>query len=205
MSETRNQLLSKVRKITEALPDRTPLPDTREVAALKSRLVPNANDEATLAATFAKRWKEASGLLLESVADLKTFLKAENVGDGYIDPSVLPMLGIEELAGARTEYDRARVDAIQFGITRASLGVAETGTVVLKDRVTSNRLAALAPWVHIAVLKKSEIVATLGDAVAQFGDDPSIVFVTGPSKTADIEGILIEGVHGPGRQAVLLV
>jgi L-lactate dehydrogenase complex protein LldG len=36
-------------------------------------------------------------------------------------------------------------------------------------------------------------------------DDPNIIWVTGPSKTADVEGILIQGVHGPGVQACLLV
>jgi L-lactate dehydrogenase complex protein LldG len=43
------------------------------------------------------------------------------------------------------------------------------------------------------------------DALLAPDEDPNVIWVTGPSKTADVEGILIEGVHGPGEQAVLLV
>jgi L-lactate dehydrogenase complex protein LldG len=43
------------------------------------------------------------------------------------------------------------------------------------------------------------------DAIAAFGESPNIIWCTGPSKTADVEGILIEGVHGPGEQIALLV
>lgn len=49
------------------------------------------------------------------------------------------------------------------------------------------------------------LVRTIPDAIAAFGDSPNIIWCTGPSKTADVEGILIEGVHGPGEQIALLV
>ena len=48
-------------------------------------------------------------------------------------------------------------------------------------------------------------VCNVAQAVALLGDDPNIIWATGPSKTADVEGILIEGVHGPGRQIALLM
>jgi L-lactate dehydrogenase complex protein LldG len=83
--------------------------------------------------------------------------------------------------------------------------IAETGTIILKDRDTTNRLAALAPWVHIAVGHSDSIHRTLLDAIDAFGDDPNIVMVTGPSKTADVEGIMIEGVHAPGEQILLRI
>jgi len=49
------------------------------------------------------------------------------------------------------------------------------------------------------------VVQSVAQAVAMLGDDPNTIWVTGPSKTADVEGILIEGVHGPGRQIALLM
>jgi len=49
------------------------------------------------------------------------------------------------------------------------------------------------------------VLANVAQAVAVLGDDPNVIWCTGPSKTADVEGILIEGVHGPGRQIALLM
>ena len=104
-----------------------------------------------------------------------------------------------------TEYVRERYDDYQFGITRASGAIAESGTLILDDFQTSHRLAALSPWVHVAVLSRDTIHRTISDAIAAFDDSPNITWCTGPSKTADVEGILIEGVHGPGEQIALLV
>ena len=202
---TRETLLQRVRTATEALPNRTPLPPAEAVAALGSRLIPTAEMQEAVVEAFCARWREASGVLLRSVAELEAFLQAEGAAVGYADPAALALLGVESLPGAATVYERAQVDTLQFGVTVAFGGIAESGTVMLTDRGTSNRLAALAPWVHIAIVRKDRIHRSLTDAIASFDDDPSIVFVTGPSKTADIEGILIEGVHGPGRQAALLV
>lgn len=205
MSGVREKLLEKVRSLTEPLPDRTPLPSKETIDALRSRLVPEGHSEEALCEAFLQRWTEASGVVIDGAEGLKAFLEKEGVTCGYADPAVLELLGVSDLPGMVSEYDRKRVDELQYGITMGSAAVAESGTVVLTESGTPNRLAALAPWVHVAVVKRSEVVARLGDAIANFGTDPSIVFVTGPSKTADIEGILIEGVHGPGRQAVILV
>ena len=76
---------------------------------------------------------------------------------------------------------------------------------MLNDATTSRRLAALAPWVHVAVVERATIFSDLPDAVAALGDDRNVIWCTGPSKTADVEGILIEGVHGPGEQIALIM
>jgi L-lactate dehydrogenase complex protein LldG len=104
-----------------------------------------------------------------------------------------------------TEYDRARYDDYTFGITRATGAIAESGTLILNDEQTSDRLAALSPWIHVGVLQKEEILRTIPDAIDAFGSSPNIIWATGPSKTADVEGILIEGVHGPGEEIALLL
>jgi L-lactate dehydrogenase complex protein LldG len=125
---------------------------------------------------------------------------------GYCDPVLWP--GLAPHFGAdftvETEFDRTRIDDYAFGITRAAGGVAETGTIILTDASTSRRLGALTPWVHIAVLNRSEIFADLSQAVAALGDDPNVIWCTGSSSTADVEGILIRGVHGPGVQIALV-
>lgn len=58
---------------------------------------------------------------------------------------------------------------------------------------------------YVAVLKRSEMLRTIPDAIAASGDSLNIIWCTGPSKTADGEGILIEDVHGPGEQIVFLI
>ena len=63
----------------------------------------------------------------------------------------------------------------------------------------------LAPWVHVATIRRAQIFPDIPAAIAAMPADPNIIWCTGPSKTADVEGILIEGVHGPGVQVALLL
>ena len=157
---------------------------------------------------FARNFKYVNGRPMDSVEKLIGFLEANNQRHGYCDPALYDAIG-SKLAAAgltvETEYDRSRYEDYQFGITRATGAIAESGSVILDDDRTSHRLAALSPWVHVAVLERSEIHRTIPDAIAAFGDSPNIIWCTGPSKTADVEGILIEGVHGPGEQIALLL
>jgi L-lactate dehydrogenase complex protein LldG len=156
---------------------------------------------------FSRNFKYVNGRPMESVEELIGFLDGNNQRHGYCDPALFDSIG-SKLAAAgltvETEYDRERYDDYQFGITRATGAIAESGSVILDDERTSHRLAALSPWVHVAVVNRSEIHRTMPDAIAAFGDSPNIIWCTGPSKTADVEGILIEGVHGPGEQIALL-
>ena len=157
---------------------------------------------------FSRNFTAVNGKPMTSISQLADFLKTNNQFHGYCDPALFDRIG-SQLAAAgltvETEYDRNRYDDYQFGITRATGAIAETGSVIIDDERTSHRLAALSPWVHIAVVERSEIHRTIPDAIAAFGDSPNIIWCTGPSKTADVEGILIEGVHGPGEQIALML
>lgn len=100
----------------------------------------------------------------------------------------------------------AQFDA-DIGITDADAGLAETGTIIVRSDHSRSRGTFLVPPVHIAILRTSRILPDMLDFWGEFsGPMPtSMVFITGPSKTADIEGILITGVHGPGAVHVVLV
>lgn len=95
---------------------------------------------------------------------------------------------------------------VDVGVTDVQGAVAETGSIVCAAGVGRGRGLSLVPPVHVAVVRASQIVADLVDLFGSFGEVASgVVLITGPSKTADIEGVLITGVHGPREVHVVLV
>ncbi len=202
MSSDRDTILAGVRAALAPLAARAPLPDwDRDLVRVRT-LQPAAD----LWARFAARLTAVNGTPLTAVADLVALLEKNQWRRGYCDPALWPQFqgAFPAHFTVETAFDRTRVDDYDFGLTAAAGAIAETGTLILTDRGTSSRLAALAPWVHIAVLRREQIYADLSAALAALPDDPNVIWVTGPSKTADVEGILIEGVHGPGVQVALL-
>lgn len=203
MSNDRELILKRVRDALAPLKERAPLPEWDQELVHVRTIQPTTD----LWALFAERMQLVNGTPLTEVAELVALLEKNNWRRGYCDPAIWLRLAAAFPAGftVETTYDRTRVDDYDFGITAASGAIAETGTLVLTDGGTSSRLAALAPWVHVAVLKRDQIHADIVAALTALPADPNIIWVTGPSKTADVEGILIEGVHGPGVQVALLV
>ncbi len=105
-----------------------------------------------------------------------------------------------------TGREVARADV---GISGAKLAVAETGSLLISHDGVSELVAALPP-VHIALIRADQIVETLDEAFAfcqrELERTPrDFVFVTGPSRTADIELTPVIGVHGPRELIVILL
>jgi L-lactate dehydrogenase complex protein LldG len=95
---------------------------------------------------------------------------------------------------------------VDAGVTTVDAALAETGTLVLHAAAGHGRGLSLVPATHIALLRAGDIVPDMLDYWARPRPETSSrVFITGPSKTADIEGELIEGVHGPAVVHVILV
>ena len=97
--------------------------------------------------------------------------------------------------------------ACDAGVTTAQWGIAETGTLVLESARERSRLLSLVPPIHVAVLSTRCICESLGDALDRVRRAAShaITFITGPSRTSDIELTLVVGVHGPQTVHVLLL
>jgi L-lactate dehydrogenase complex protein LldG len=99
--------------------------------------------------------------------------------------------------------------SVDASITGVSAAIAETGTIVCPSGPGLARGASLIPPVHIAVVSVEQLLPDLYDYLAAFNDVAALPtnanLITGPSKTADIEGILITGVHGPGDVHVVLL
>ena len=202
-SDDRESILSRVRGALAPLHERAAMPDyTTELAVMRQMM--GSRDGLVV---FSERLALVNGIALTDPVALVARLRENKWLHGYCDPALWPALA--PFFGAdfivETTYDRKRVDDYAFGITRAVGAIAETGTIVLNDATTSRRLGALTPWVHIAVVERAKIFSDLPEAVAGLGQDTNVIWVTGPSKTADVEGILIEGVHGPGIQIALVV
>jgi L-lactate dehydrogenase complex protein LldG len=101
-----------------------------------------------------------------------------------------------------TVFENASIEQLfscDVGITSAQWAIAETGTLVLESRKERNRLASLVPGIHICLLEKKNIRRTMVEILETAGSDlnPAVTFITGPSRTSDIELTLAIGVHGP--------
>lgn len=95
------------------------------------------------------------------------------------------------------------------GVTRAELAIAEYGSVVLEADPFGTEVVSLFPELHVAVVRESDIVASMRDAFDWFGSRlreqrSSAIIATGPSATADMGG-LVRGAHGPESVHVILV
>ena len=84
-----------------------------------------------------------------------------------------------------------------FVLTIADFAVASTGSIVVSAGPRRSRLASLVPPVHVALVRAGNIVGGLHEAFARGISDRTSAIITGPSRTADIEGVLVRGIHGP--------
>lgn len=127
-----------------------------------------------------------------------------------------------ESAGAKFIQDRAERGPSEFirqaitagiGITAVDYALADTGTLVLLAGEGRARSASLLPPVHVALIKPQQIISGLDDLFPLLGAEggfanhmsSAITFITGPSRTADIEMTLVVGVHGPQQLHVILL
>lgn len=204
-------------------------PPLRDVAG-----VPDFHREAPLAGETdlcARFCKELAGvgaeaLLVRSPAELEQALRriARELGAERIVSWARPELAAFSLdflwseLGARAYLDpelpdepalrRALLDA-QLGVTGVDFAVAGSGTLALSAAPGRPRALSLLPTVHVALVRSSQLVARLGEALEGYrvrADLPSAVhFITGPSRTSDIENDLTIGVHGPAALSVIVL
>jgi len=114
----------------------------------------------------------------------------------------------------RRQESREWVARADMGLSGVDYVIAETGTLVLMSRSGQMRGVSLLPPVHVAVARTSQVIATLADylllaqaagtALQQYLTS-CVSFVTGPSRTGDIELKLTVGVHGPGELHLVLL
>ncbi len=148
--------------------------------------------------------------LTQIISDLqKTNLRAQRIAisDQARVETLLHQtdLEIEALAIAP---NASEIFTFDVGITTAQAAIADTGTLVLDSVDERHRLVSLVPPVHIAIIDAARICDTLGEALTLLRHERqlsrAITFITGPSRTADIELTLTIGVHGPQELYVIV-
>jgi L-lactate dehydrogenase complex protein LldG len=233
---TREEMLERVHK---ALGSRETSPETGLPSALDlTGVMPPLAPEDYLA-KFEAEWEkvagvahraatieELDGILQKILADSETHhvvlsrnpLLAElGIADRLRAFGKLVTAWAGDAAGAQTpslsEFDAASFQA-EVGITGVECALAETGSLVLSSLTEGAQVASLAPPVHVALYRRSQLVGSLDDVLAKLpisnpsdrtSPGRSVVIITGTSRTADIEQILIHGVHGPRQAHAILV
>ncbi|MBC7876676.1 MAG: LUD domain-containing protein [Anaerolineales bacterium] len=128
--------------------------------------------------------------------DIIEFLISRHVNKIHLEPNTLNEHLLRE---ANIGFTHEPDPQILAGVTNAICGLADTGSILIADGDGSPLHGSLLPEIHIAVLKSSNILSSLPDAMKlpQIKETNAAVFITGPSRTADIEMTLTIGVHGP--------
>lgn len=228
MSE-RDNILGRIR---EALQTKAPLPGSHGGACEPAPMEPPSSharewlpsvgsstaDQFDLFARNAAELK-ADFRLLASRDELKSALaeiaateKWQRIAshDGELSNFASQSLGLPVLLTDKG-YDVQALEQCDVGITECDALVAQTGGVAVTSRSTGGRALSILPPHHVVVARREQLVADLPTAFAALQqkyspDFPSMIsFITGPSRTGDIERILVLGAHGPKKLTILCV
>ena len=162
-------------------------------------------NHAELVERFTKELTALGGFVTQTsdaTRETISFLRSRSIDQIHLEPNTLDESVLRE-AGIDFHYDPD--PAIRVGVTKATCGLADTGSILEADGEGSPLHASLLPEIHVVILKRTDILPSLQDAIHRVKDERAAVFITGPSRTADIEMTLTIGVHGPGEVQVFVV
>jgi L-lactate dehydrogenase complex protein LldG len=167
--------------------------------------------------TFLNEIKKLSGVSQRlSPADLDSALKAlveeQNIRKATAWETselrrlgvteILNSLGVELVSPNATKQELALCD---LGITEADFLLPETGTLVLHSSAEKPRAVSLLPRIHLAIVGPEMLRADMHQVFTESKDHHYLVFISGPSRTADIELTVTLGVHGPKNLYVWMI
>lgn len=201
-------------------PPRPPAPPLAELSWTQERMIEEFTQNLALQTAVVHRasnYQEAADVLAEIIA-------AEGIKRIAVsNDAVLNAVDVQEwgrkhgvavlLPGQyqnRDEYKRMIFDDADAGVTGADFAVAESGTICIVHDKNQPRLISLAPIMHIVLVPTERLYPVYEGVIerifAKSRALPSQVsFITGPSMTADIQGVPFKGMHGPKKLAVILV
>jgi L-lactate dehydrogenase complex protein LldG len=193
---SRSEILAAVRSAVSAAP---PAP----VADVPRR---TPDSEADVVGLFAERVADYRAVVERCApAELEARVRAALPEGAHV--VVPPDLGLEVPGSVVDDgLSATELDALDAVVTRARLGIAETGTIVLDHGPGQGRRAiTLVPDRHVCVIGAAQVVADVPDAFDELDASRPLTWVSGPSATSDIELDRVEGVHGPRILHVIVV
>lgn len=206
MNSAREEMLGKVRSALKRTAD-------SEVAAIPAtaRISPRGagDSEAELSAFFGEVEKlggktKRIAELADLHAGLRELVETEQVKKATVWQTaqlkdwgveeILKSLGVEVISPYAPNREVAECE---LGITGADFALPETGTLGLRSSIEQPRTVSLLPRVHLSLIQSACLRVDLQPILEEAKHDDYFVFVTGPSRTADIELTVTVGVHGP--------
>lgn len=191
----------------------------RPVQAVRASLLPGGSTQTEQLTRFAQRCRDlrADFELVDGVPALVRALRAlaereawKRIATHRAELTDLACGGLQQHAlytdGGYDEYELERADA---GITACDALVAQTGSVLVSSRSAGGRGLSILPPHHVVLARREQLVPDLFAAYELIqeryqGNFPSMLsLVTGPSRTGDIERVIVLGAHGPKRLTIL--
>ncbi len=153
--------------------------------------------------------RAAAAKALADLAGAKGWKRVASHSDSLLDEvnAALPC----EVWPVSRDFDKRRLEACDAGVTTCECLVAQLGSALVSSRSSGGRALSILPHAHVIVATADQVVPDLADALAKVragngGEMPSMLsFITGPSRTGDIERILVLGAHGPKELHVILI
>lgn len=180
---------------------KVPILDTERRIGIFCAALEKLNGKAYVAKSKADAREYAASMLAgrPSVASNSPFLA---------DCGITSIPGVESGFTDRVKLRQACVN-LEVGITSADYALADTGSLVMISSPEEARMVSLLPPRHLAIVPRERLLTGLDELLTIVPvpslRSSSVVLITGPSRTADIEQILVRGVHGPGEIHVVIV
>lgn len=191
---------------------------SRRAAALARLQAHLPGPRPTLAGDLVARFRDKAQSLASTVEQVDDYAAVPARVAAYLADLGLPAQAVTALDVAGLDWAAAglawrsgvAVDADPVGISGCFCAIAETGTLMLLSGAATPASVSLLPETHIALVPAARIVATMEDAFAllraERGALPRAVnFVSGPSRTGDIEQTIVLGAHGPCRVHLIVI
>lgn len=209
-NDSRNRILASIRRNLDAsLPFDAAHHRHHYVSYVPLNSIPFEDPVSRFAAAL-----EAVGgncLIAENEADatqtLAQIISAVNAEKIVVSASKLVERVLPTELDVKTQPTKEELFDCNLGITGAQFAVAETGTLVLESGRENNRLISLVPPIHVCLVETKTIRQKLSEVLSELETNlsPAVTFITGPSRTSDIELTLAIGVHGPRELFAILI